>query len=71
MAPTFIAIPTAATTAATRKEIQRQDSEKTIGTPPKTTPNALPRRVGKVIFLVDLGARLKTNMFPKKNQGTQ
>lgn len=55
MAPTFIAIPTAATTTATRKEIQRQDSEKTIGTLPKTTPNALPRRVGKVIFLVDLG----------------
>ena len=27
MAPTFIAIPTAATTTATRKEIQRQDSE--------------------------------------------
>lgn len=71
MAPTFIAIPTAATTTATRKEIQRQDSEKTIGTLPKTTPNALPRRVGKVIFLVDLGARLKTNMFPKKNQGTK
>ena len=28
MAPTFIAIPTAATTTATRKAMQRQDLEK-------------------------------------------